>query len=101
MAVVPLPNHAAVYNLPRGLEIHGVTDSTVSIVATDDELARLNTLGYSPRITLDDYQAWVDSVLLAYRTYAQVCSTMVALAGDYPLICRLETLGFSVQNRAI
>jgi len=101
MAVIPLPNHAAVYSLPRGLEVYGVTDSTVSIVATDDELARLSTLGYSPRITLDDYQAWVDSVLLAYRTYAQVCSTMAALAGDYPLICRLETLGFSVQNRAI
>jgi hypothetical protein len=101
LAVIPLPSHAAVYSLPRGLEIHGVTDSTVSIVATDDELARLSTLGYSPRITLDDYEAWADSVLLAYRTYAQVCSTMAALAGNYPLICRLETLGFSVQNRAI
>ena len=101
MAVIRLPNHAAVYSLPRGLEIHGVTDSTVSIVATDDELAKLSALGYSPKITLDDYQAWADSVLLAYRTYAQVCSTMAALANDYPLICRLETLGFSVQNRAI
>jgi hypothetical protein len=99
--VILLPNHAAVYNLPRGLEVHGVTDSTVSIVATDEELARLGALGYSPRVTLDDYQAWADSVLLAYRTYAQVCSTMVALAGDHPLMCRLETLGFSVQNRAI
>jgi hypothetical protein len=98
--VILLPNHAAVYNLPRGLEVHGVTDSTVSIVATDEELARLGALGYSPRVTLDDYQAWADSVLLAYRTYAQVCSTMVALAGDHPLMCRLETLGFSVQNRA-
>ncbi len=101
MAVVPLLNHASVYVLPRGLEIHGVTDSTVTIVATDEELGRLSMLGYSPRITLDDYQAWVDSVLLGYRSYAQVCSTMVDLAGDYPLICRLETLGFSVQNRAI
>jgi hypothetical protein len=101
MAVIPLSNHAEVYSLPRGLEIHGVTDSTVSIVATDDELAQLSALGYSPIITLNDYQTWADSVLLAYRTYAQVCSTMAALAGDYPLICRLETLGFSVQNRAI
>jgi hypothetical protein len=101
LAVIPLANHAAVYSLPRGLEIHGVNDSTVTIVATDDELARLSALGYSPRVTLDDYQAWVDSVLLAYRTYAQVCSTMVALAGDYPSICRLETLGLSVQSRAI
>jgi hypothetical protein len=101
MAVIQLTNHGAVHSLPRGLEIHGVTDSTVSIVASDDELAQLSALGYSPRVTLNDYQAWVDSVLLAYRTYAQVCSTMTALAGDYPLICRLETLGFSVQNRAI
>ena len=101
MAVIPLTNHTAVYSLPRELEIHGVTDSTVSIVATDDVLAQLSALGYSPRITLNDYQAWVDSVLLAYRTYAQVCSTMAALAAAYPSICRLETLGFSVQNRAI
>jgi hypothetical protein len=101
LAVIPISSHAAVYSLPHGLEIHGVTDSTVSIVATDGELAQLNALGYSPRVTLDDYQAWVDSILLAYRTYAQVCSTMTALAGNYPLICRLETLGFSVQNRAI
>ena len=75
--------------------------ATRVVVATDDELARLSALGYSPRVALNDYQAWVDSVLLAYRTYAQVCSTMAALAGGYPTICRLETLGFSVQNRAI
>lgn len=99
--MISLPNHAAVYSLPPGLEVHGVTDSTVSIVANDDELARLQALGYSPRLELDDYQAWVDSVLLAYRTYAQVCSTMAALAGNYPSICRLETLGFSVHSRAI
>jgi hypothetical protein len=101
LAVIAIPNHAAVYSLPRGLEIHDVTDSTVTFVATDAELSDLRVLGYSPRVTLDDYQAWVDHVLLGYRTYAQVCSTMVALAGNYPLICRLETLGFSVQNRAI
>jgi len=101
MAVIQLTSHAAVYSLPRELEIHGVTDSTVSIVANDAELARLQMLGYSPRVQLDDYQAWVDSVLLAYRTYAQVCSTMAALADIHPSICRLETLGFSVQNRAI
>jgi hypothetical protein len=101
LAVIPLPNHAAVYSLPRGLEIRNVTDSTVSITATDAELARLSAMGYSPRITVDDYQAWTDSVLLGYRTYSQVCSTMTALARDYPLSCRLDTLGFSVQNRAI
>ena len=101
MAVVPLPHHAAVYCLPRGLEIYGVTDSTVTIVAADEELERLSMLGYSPRVTLDDYQAWVDSVLLGYRSYAQICSTMAALADTYPLICRLETLGLSVQNRPI
>jgi murein tripeptide amidase MpaA len=101
LAVISLPNHAAVYSLPPDLEIHGVTDSTVTIVASDDELAQLRTLGYSPRITVSDYQTWIDSLLAGYRTYAQVCSAMVALAGDYPLICRLETLGFSVQNRAI
>jgi len=101
LALIRLPNHSAVYDLPRGLDIYGVTDSAVSIVATDDELAELSTLGYSPRITLDDYQAWADSVLLAYRTYAQVCSTMAALARDHPVISRLETLGFSVENRAI
>jgi len=101
LAAIPLPNHAAVYSLPRGLEIHGVTDSTVSIVATDEELARLSALGYSPRVTLDDYQAWVDSILLGYRTYAQVCTTMAGLARDHPLICRLDTLGWSVNDSLI
>lgn len=101
MAVIPIPNRAAVHGLTRGFEVHGVADSAVTVVATDDELARLRTLGYSPRVTLDDYQAWVDSVLLAYRTYDQVCSTMTALADSYRLICRLETLGLSVQNRVI
>jgi len=101
MAVIRIPNRVAVRSLTRGFEVYGVTDSTVTVVATDDELSRLRALGYSPRITLDDYQAWVDSVLLVYRTYAQVCSTMTALAGDYPSVCRLETLGFSVQDRPI
>jgi len=99
--VVPIPNHAAVYQLPHWLDTRNVSDSRVSIVANDEELARLRLLGYSPRVTIDDYRAYLDSVLLAYRTYAQVCSTMVALASQYPSICRLETLGFSVQNRAI
>ncbi len=101
LAVIPLQSHADVYSLPHELEIHGVTDSTVTIAAPDDELAHLRALGYSPRVALADYQAWVDSILLGYRSYAQVCSTMYALADSYPLICRLDTLGFSVQNRAI
>jgi hypothetical protein len=90
MAVIPLANHFEVYSLPRGLEIHGVTDSTVTIVATDDELAQLSVLGYSPKVTVDDYQAWVDSILLGYHTYAQVCSTMAALAANYPQVEEAE-----------
>ncbi|HTW90782.1 MAG TPA: M14 family zinc carboxypeptidase [bacterium] len=101
LAVIPLPSHSAVYDLPRWLDITDVTENSATIVATDQELAQLRALGYSPRITVDDYQARLEASLLGYHTYEQVCSTMTALASAYPLICRLETLGFSVQNRAI
>jgi len=101
MAVIQLPHHAAVYGLPRNLDVLNVSDRAVRIAATDDELTELRSLGYVALILKEDYQAWLDSVLLGYRTYAQVCSVMVELARTHPGICRLDTLGFSVQNRAI
>ena len=101
VAEIPLPSHAAVYQLPRDLTIIGVTDLSARVLVTDADLTRIRDLGYSPTVTIPDYQAWIDSVQFGYRTHAQVCSTMVSLAQAYPQVCRLDTLGFSVQHRAI
>ena len=101
VAEVPLPGHAAVYRLPRDPTILSVTDRSARVLVTDADLARIRALGYSPAVTIPDYQAWIDSVQFGYRTYTQVCSTMVNLAQSYPQICRLDTLGMSVRDSLI
>jgi hypothetical protein len=101
VAEVPLPSHAAVYQLPRDLTILSVTDRSARVLVTDADLARIRALGYSPAVTIPDYQAWIDSVQFGYRTYTQVCSTMVSLAQTFPQVCRLDTLGRSVHDSLI
>ena len=101
VAEVPPPNHAAVYQLPHDLTIISVTDGSARVLVTDADLARLRALGYSPAVTITDYQAWTDSAQFGYRTYTQVCSTMVSLVHTYPLICRLDTIGRSVNDSLI
>ncbi len=101
VAEVPLPSHAAVYQLPHDLTIISVADGFARVLVTDADLARLRALGYSPAVTIPDYQAWTDSAQFGYRTYTQVCSTMVRLVQTYPLICRLDTIGRSVNDSLI
>jgi len=100
---IEVPYHDAVYQLQDKyhLSIIDAQDYHVDAYATQDLINTLRNNGYKVTILIDDYQKESGKLFQAIHTYAQVCSTMYALSQNYPAITKLETLGFSVQNRPI
>lgn len=100
---IGIPNHDAVYSLARALNLKIVDagERKVTAYANDAQLRRLRDWGYSVQILSEDYRRWHEAPLGTYATYAEVCSTLYALARNYPVITKLETLGTSVQGRTI
>lgn len=100
---IDIPNHAAVYTLERqvDLAIIDARDKFVTAYADDHKIGRLRNLGYNVTVLVEDYRKQLPLIPAVYATYAQVCSTMYYLASAYPAITRIETLGTSVQGRAI
>lgn len=88
-----------------GLVVTDAGSGAVRGLATAAALGRLRAAGWAVTIELDDYAAHDpcdDSGLPGfYHTYAQVRDTLAALALRHPDICRLETLGLSVQGRLL
>jgi hypothetical protein len=98
------------------MPIVDVQDNYVKALATPEQLARVRAMGFPVEVLLKDYskefeergyppmgvpaqsgtQGWN-----FYHTYAQVRDSLQALALRHPTICRLESLGVSVQNRAL
>jgi hypothetical protein len=60
-------------------------------------------LGYPVGILIPDYFAYKRDLHARgfYHTYAQTYSVLDSFARNYPTICHLDTIGFSVQGRAI
>lgn len=85
-----------------GYNITNVRGSDVEIYATDAELAELKELGFEPTLKgiegADTTRAKPDD---GYHTYAQITADMQDFADDYPDICRLFTVGQSVQGREL
>ncbi len=68
------------------------------------DLDALRSLGYHPRI-LADLKALRSTVWAQYRdqyhSYTEMAQILTDLATSHPEICKLDTLGFSVQGRAL
>jgi hypothetical protein len=98
-----VPYHDVVYQLQDKyhLSIIDAQDYHIDAYATDDLINALRKEGYYITVLADDYQKELYDMRQTYHSYAQVCSTMYALNQQYSAISKLETLGFSVQNRAI
>jgi hypothetical protein len=96
-----------------GLPIVDVRASYVKALATAEQLAQVRAMGFPVEILLKDYtkefeekgyppigtvgtKAWD-----FYHTYAQVRDSLRAIALRRPAICRVESLGLSVQNRVV
>ncbi len=70
------------------------------VVYGDTALA--SRLGLRYEVLVPSVEAWVRSLKQGpYHTWDEVVDTMEWAAAQYPEICRLDTLGFSVEGRPI
>ncbi|UCF71596.1 MAG: T9SS type A sorting domain-containing protein [candidate division WOR-3 bacterium] len=101
---IKIEHHDQVYSLNRyRLTITDAGTDYVRALVNDHEIATLESAGYRVTIVIEDYQAYKDDVFKRgfYRTYAEVYAALDSFVTDYGNICRLDTIGLSVQGRAI
>jgi len=95
------------------MPIVDVRANYVKALATAEQLARVKALGFPVEIVLKDYTKEFEEKGYPpigtvgtkgwdfYHTYAQVRDSLKAIALRHPTICRVESLGLSVQNRVV
>ncbi len=95
--------HSEVYRLGRQLTVIDAGPDFVDLLVSELELAGLRAAGYRVSVVIYDYGRYCDEIVAKgfYHSYQQVCDSLLAWAARYPAICRLDTIGRSVQNRAI
>ncbi len=101
---IPLIRHNEVYKLNRfKITIIDAGRDYVKALVTDKEIKILKDAGYRVEIMIPDYKRYKKEIFERgfYHTYAQVYAVLDSFAANYPDICRLDTIGFSVQGRAI
>jgi carboxypeptidase D len=97
---VVLPSHDALEELvTQGYNIGSVRGSVATVYATQGELSRLDAAGFKYREI--ERQPFRPKHLGLYHNYSSLSSELAALAGAHPEICRLYTLGKSVQDREL
>jgi len=101
---IDLPDHDEVYKL-RNFDITLIDagQDFAKAFATDKKIAELENAGYKVTVLIEDYQAYMDEIFNRgfYHTYIQVYQVLDSFVTNYPNICRLDTIGYSVQGRAI
>ena len=104
------PSQQQLQQLTRLISIDNVTEDSVFAYATDDQFEHFMTLGYEyiilpnpgsliiPRMTdiREEILEW-DS----YPTYDAYIDMMYQFATDYPDLCAIENIGFSVEGREL
>lgn len=96
--------------LTRLMSIDNVSEGTVYAYATEDQFEYFKTLGYAyeilpdpgslirPRMSdnIDEIKEWN-----SYPTYDAYVSMMYQFEADYPALCRVESIGNSVNGREL
>ncbi len=101
---VTIPNRDALDELARaGYDISNVQGNVVTIYASLEELERLKETGYEYRQIerQPQPQGFELMTLVGYHNYATLTDELNIYAEAYPDICRLYTLGQSVQGREL
>jgi carboxypeptidase D len=101
---VTLPDRQALDELTReGYNITSLAGNLATIYATPEELEHLSQAGYNYRqIGSEPAPPEVlPKSVTQYHDYNSVTSELQGHAGTYPTICRLYTLGQSVQEREL
>jgi hypothetical protein len=101
---ISLDAHESVNTLARrGITIVDAGKGWVHALLSDQELQSIQAEGYAVEVLIDDYQAHKDGIFQRgfYHTYEEVYAVLDSFVTQYPTICRLDTIGHSVQNRPI
>jgi Zinc carboxypeptidase/Carboxypeptidase regulatory-like domain/Dockerin type I domain len=105
-----ISNRAELDKLTRVISIDNVKGNTVFAYANEDELSMFESLGYTYEIlqhpgTLIDPAMSTDKSGLkdwdTYPTYDAYVAMMQQFAIDYPSLCEVTTIGYSVEGREI
>lgn len=101
---IELHDHDMIYTLNNyRLTIVDAGSDFARALVNDNEIAILRDDGYDVSILIEDYQAYKDGIFQRgfYHTYEQVYAVLDSFVTDYSSICRLDTIGLSVQGRPI
>jgi carboxypeptidase D len=96
---VALPDRSALYELTEaGFNVSSVLDNLATVHATAQELEELTSRGFEFQ---EVEQEPPDTALGGHHNYAGLTVELADYAAAYPEICRLYTLGQSVQGREL
>ncbi len=105
-----IQSHQELSKLTRVVSIDNVKDNIVFAYANDEQLERFATLGYDytilphPGTLISPVMATDKRDLLdwdSYPTYETYVDMMYQFETDYPNLCRVSNIGYSVQGREI
>lgn len=81
----------------QGYDINEVHEDIVNLTVTDEEIANLEAGGFDVN---PDPETHIEKVT-GYHSYASLVTALTDLANAHPSICRLISLGQSVQHREL
>ena len=86
-----------------GIDVDRGEGGFVRAIVNDEQIDVLRNAGFQADIIIDDYQRYMDEIFNSgfFHTYEQVSAVLETLVTQYPDLCRLDTIGYSVQGRAI
>jgi hypothetical protein len=82
----------------------GAAGEYVDVIATADELAGLQDMGYRIEIIAENAGAGFDALppdMGLYHTYDEMLADLQAYESNYPTLCKLSDVGDSWENREI
>jgi len=99
---ISLPNHDEVYKLSKYTIVDAGKDFAKALL-NEREITELRAAGYKLEMLILDYKAYKDEIFNRgfYHTYNQVYLVLDSFVNLYANICHLDTIGLSVQGRAI
>ncbi|UCD18457.1 MAG: hypothetical protein JSV44_05985 [Candidatus Zixiibacteriota bacterium] len=97
--------------LTKIISIDNIRDATVYAYANDEQMARFQELGYEyvvlphPGTLLEDPKMATDRDAVrqwnSYPTFGTYVAMMNQFAADYPALCRIVNIGYSVEGRQL
>ena len=83
-----------------GVDIDAVLEGSARIYATPEQIQALEAMGYRLQIVPLTPEKMV-SRAAGYHTYEELVAELQDVAADYPAICKLVSVGQSVQGREL